>query len=390
MNEDTMIKEGLRDWAEEVRVPGDLADRALRARRTRLFGFAGSGAVLVAVAVTAVVTLLPGASPDRTIVAERPRPAASPAPTTVHSDTENDPPVNLVAAGPWAVGSYYSTEWVDTGRGTETLRYTWSVYDQGKGRYVRTPYQWVDVLPGMGLAAVLEGDLPSRRLGLLDLTTMTYTRWYDLEDAAGSVYWSPDGSKLVATTYSAPPDETKWTDAKRTSGEHVPQSRTGFHVINPNAGTRTWRPLPPDPDAMGSREDLRWDDDSTRLWATKITGGGRWLYDTEGVRLGSEEDYPRRMNEAGVSPNGRLRAGPAGLPTKVTDVETGEVVGRQRMLQLWAWVDDDHLIGLGCARDCDNEFDNALVMVSVDGKETVQLASYRDSRNSWRPILVRR
>ncbi|WP_062346554.1 hypothetical protein [Herbidospora yilanensis] len=389
MNEDTMIEEGLRDWAREVRVPADLADRALRARRRRVFGFAGSGAVLVAAAVAAVVTLLPGVSPDRVIVAERPRTAASPAPTTVHTDTENDPPVNLVAAGPWAVGSYYSTEWVDTGRGTETLRYTWSVYDQGKGRYVRTPYQWVDVLPGMGLAAVLVGDLPSQGLGLVDLKTMMFTRWWDLDEAAGSVFWSPDGSKLVATTYSGPPDEKKWTDAERTSATGLQRSRTGFYVIDPNAGTPAWRPLPPDPDALNTRDDLRWDDDGARLW-TAVGGGGRLLYDTEGTRLGSDEDNPRRMNEAGVSPDGRLRAGPAGLPTKVTDVETGEVVGRQRMLQLWAWVDDDHLIGLGCARDCDDEFDNTLVMVSVDGKETVPLASYRDSRASWRPVLVRR
>ncbi|NAS26659.1 hypothetical protein GT755_33920 [Herbidospora sp. NEAU-GS84] len=389
MNEDTMIKEALRDWAQEVRVPADLAERALRTRRRRRLGFAGSGAVLVAAAVTAVVTLLPGASPERTIVAERPTTAASPAPTTVHTDTENDPPVNLIAAGPWAVGSYYSTEWADTGRGTEALRYTWSVYDQGEGRYVRTPYQWVDVLPGMGLAAVLMGDLPSRGLGLVDLKTMMFTRWWDLEEAAGSVFWSPDGSKLVLTTYSGPPDEKKWLDAERTSAAGLPRSRTGFYVIDPNAGTRNWRPLPPDPDALNGRDDLRWDDDSTRLWAA-TRGGGRLLYDTEGTRLGFDEGHPRRMNEAGVSPNGRLRAGPAGLPTRVTDVETGEVVGRQQMLQLWAWVDDDHLIGLGCARDCDDEFDSALVMVSVDGKETTRLASYRDSRTSWRPVLVRR
>lgn len=390
MNEDVLIEEGLRDWAQEARVPADLADRALRARRRRLSGFVGSGAILVAAAVTAVVTLLPGASPERTIVAVAPTRAASPAPTTVHSDVENDPPVNLVAAGPWAVGSYFSTEWADTGRGTETLRYTWSVYSQAEGRYVRTPFQWLDVLPGMRQAAVIEGDLPSRRLGVVDLTTMAITRWFDLEEAAGSVFWSPDGSKLVATTYSAPPDEQKWLDEERTSATGLPKSRTGFYVIDLTAETMTWRPLPPDTDTMNGREDLRWDDDNTRLWAAKISGGGRWLYDTEGTPLGAEEDYPRRMNEAGVSPNGRLRAGPAGLPTRVTDVETGEVVGRQRMLQLWAWVDDDHLIGLGCARDCDNEFKSALVMVSVDGEETVQLASYRDSRTSWRPVLVRR
>ncbi|WP_062440344.1 hypothetical protein [Herbidospora daliensis] len=377
MNEDTLIKEGLREWAEEVRVPADLAGRALRARRRRLFGFAGPGVVLVAAAVTAVVTLLPGASPERTIVAERPRAAAAPA--DVRTDTENDPPVNLIAAGPWAVGSYYTTRWVSTDRGTETLRYDWSVYDRGKGRYVRTPYQWVDVLPGMGLAAVLVGDLPSQGLGLVDLETMMYTRWWDLDEAAGSVFWSPDGSKLVLTTYSGPPDEKV----------SVSRSRTGFYVIDPAGGTMAWRRLPPDPDGVGGREDLRWDDDGVRLWAQKTTGGGRWLYDAEGGHLGADDD-PRRMNQAGVSPDGRLRAGPAGLPTEVTDVETGEVVGRQQTLQLWAWVDDDHLIGLGCARACDNEFDNTLVMVSVDGKETTRLASYRDARTSWRPVLVRR
>ena len=54
MNEDTLIKEGLRDWAQEAHVPADLADRALRARRRRRFGFTGFGAVLVAAAVVAL------------------------------------------------------------------------------------------------------------------------------------------------------------------------------------------------------------------------------------------------------------------------------------------------------------------------------------------------
>ncbi|MEO3863657.1 hypothetical protein [Acrocarpospora sp. B8E8] len=63
------------------------------------------------------------------------------------------------------------------------------------------------------------------------------------------------------------------------------------------------------------------------------------------------------------------------------------------MLQLVAWADDEHLIALGCAGSCEFEFNSALVLVSLDGKEVVQLSGYRENTNdpgAWQPMFTLR
>jgi len=63
------------------------------------------------------------------------------------------------------------------------------------------------------------------------------------------------------------------------------------------------------------------------------------------------------------------------------------------VFDLLAWADDDRLIGVGCAGTCGNEFRNALVPVSVDGRKVIRLSAYREtsaSEKSRHPVLTPR
>lgn len=61
--------------------------------------------------------------------------------------------------------------------------------------------------PRLETAAVLERDLPVRRIGLLDLVSGEVKRWIPVDRPVAGVEFSPDGTKLVATTYSQSPDQ---------------------------------------------------------------------------------------------------------------------------------------------------------------------------------------
>ena len=83
--------------------------------------------------------------------------------------------------------------------------------------------------------------------------------------------------------------------------------------------------------------------------------------------------------------------GRSGLPTKITDRETGKVVGTQKVLQLLAWADNEHVIALGCAGECRNEFDNGLVLITVDGSQITPLtAKMNRNKTEWEWVLTPR
>jgi hypothetical protein len=141
-----------------------------------------------------------------------------------------------------------------------------------------------------------------------------------------------------------------------------------------------------------------WSAGGTLIRDRRSTGESTY-YDLEG-RTRPEPPEARlsaqAWEDAGVSPDGRLFADggrPPGPQTVVKDVATGEIKGVQPMLQLRAWADNEHLIALGCAGDCSNEFNNGLVLVSLDGKQTTQLSGNRKNSQqpgSWAPLLTRR
>nr|WP_062338912.1 hypothetical protein [Herbidospora sakaeratensis] len=404
MNEDTLIEETLREWAHEARVPADLAGRALRAHARRRFGRAGMGAALLA-AIIGFVTLVPAASPGGPTTVE------DPAPPRVSVDTVNNPPRTLVAAGPWAIGSYYTTKFVPAREGTETLRYTWWVYSSGQGRYVRTDWQWVDVYPGMRHAAVLEGELPTTSVAVYDLVTMLPIRRFTLEMGAAAVYWSPDGGKLVATVYTGPPDEVP----ARADVNWPAPSRGGFMTIDVATETSTWTPAV-DTGLFRRRSDFRFDADDTRVWAydepvaTRLGNPDvgeivdirpysgpplrpsnsppprvRAYYGVQGG-LPEEREGPM-VDEWGRTPEGDLVSGGSVVPPEVA-ARLPDVAAAAR-LRLLAWVDDDHVIGIGCADACAREVDNTMFMISLDGRERVQL-TFRESQHPFTPVLVRR
>ncbi|MCP6313380.1 hypothetical protein NL444_28315, partial [Klebsiella pneumoniae] len=70
----------------------------------------------------------------------------------------------------------------------------YTVLDQKTGKYkaLDTKWAWVDVAPGMRTAAVLEGELPARRIGMLDLMTGKVERWIRTDRPVAGVEWSPD------------------------------------------------------------------------------------------------------------------------------------------------------------------------------------------------------
>ncbi|MEU6782458.1 hypothetical protein ABZ912_24935 [Nonomuraea angiospora] len=402
-----LLRDTLREWADETRMPHDLADRALRRRAWKPVGMVVLAVGLVAaIAVSAVG--LRGAAPAvrdpqatmraATGVTLPPRP--SPAPTDVRTDTEHSPPVKLIAAGRMAVSAYYTVRREVVSDNEERVMRTWSLYDPRTDGYENTSWAWADVAPGLQVAAVLEGELISKRLGILDLNTRQILKWIDLEHPVGSVTWSPDGTKVLATAYSSYPDTLQGRGDQAAS---TGSPRTGYYIVDVEAGTADYHELPPMGDPMLSnvkifngngRQDLGWSLDGTMLWAPTSTSPDRVFYTLDGEKAEwpKGDRYVDYSPISATSPNGRLVLNGSGLPTKITDAGTGQVVGQQKVLQLHAWADDDNVLALGCAGSCENEFKNGLALVSVDGRRMTQLSANRDSDKdgSWRWVLTPR
>lgn len=103
--------------------------------------------------------------------------------------------------------------------------------------------------------------------------------------------------------------------------------------------------------------------------------------------------------EAGLSPNGRLAAG--GFPGNeeetgswILDPRTGRRVHKVRGRSLLAWVDDNRLIAWDTVPG-DNEFRNALVLVTIGSDRTVKLSGARKNITSrafgdWVPVFATR
>ncbi|MCK2213865.1 hypothetical protein MF672_008685 [Actinomadura sp. ATCC 31491] len=401
-----LLRDTMEEWAGEARVPHDLADRALRGRVRRPAGppvlLAGLAAGLVAVLIAGVTFVLSGQRQPAVTV----RPATgitlparpSPAPTDVRADVEHSPPARLVAAGRLAMSAYYTTSEEPAGPNLTRYVRTWSLYDPRTGGYERTSWGWLDVAPGLQVAAVLERDLPARRIGVLDLNTRRILAWFDVEHPVAGLSWSPDGRKVLATAYSGFPD-TRGRDPRTRNETLPPSTRTGYYVVDVEAGTADYHELPArtsgdEPANMNGRQDLGWSLDGTAIWAPTDTQPDRVWYTLDGAPREAPQGqvYVGYSAESALSPDGRLVLGPDGLPTEITDRATGAVAGRQRVLQLHAWADDDNVLALGCAGSCGDEFDNGLVLVSVDGERMTQLAANRDSNRdgAWRWILTPR
>ncbi|GGO72866.1 hypothetical protein [Nonomuraea cavernae] len=351
------------------------------------------------------VTLVSGISPDSQATGTRAATGAAPH-DDVRTDMGNDPPRSLIAAGRVAMSAYWTGSWQEVGkaehkvsRGTlnttvKRLTRTWFVYSPLNDTYEQTQWSWVDVAPGLQKAAVLEGELPSKRLGVLDLSTRKVLSWIDLPQGAASATWSPDGKNILATSYDRHPDEIEFVNANTRYGTKGVSPRSGFFIVDATTMTARFNPVPRgDKQAAHPRNDFRWA--SPNLITGETNDALSFDLDGEARAMpsGHVELSEDKAGRAGLSPNGKLLAGPAGMPTKVIDRASGLEAGTQPVLELLAWADDEHLIALGCEDRCANEFRNALVLVSVDGREVTRLSSYREDGGSdatWHPVLTLR
>jgi hypothetical protein len=393
-----LLRDTLEEWASEARVPHDLADRALRRR-----AWLPIGATVLAVGLAVAVAVFAfGLRGDNTTVRPATDGVSVPARPTVTStdvrgDEGNAPPRKLVAAGNVALSAYYVTKTEKLEGNWVRDRRVWSLYDPRDDAYEQTPWAWVDVAPGLQLAAVVEGDLIGKKVGILDMNTRQIKAWIGLEHSVGSVVWSPDGTKVLATAYSEYPD--RWQvlgkDARTMT---MPEStRIGYYVIDVATGEAAYHELGPmsergSPGNSNARQDLGWSLDGSLLWQPSNTRPDKVFLDLDGRQREAPagDQYVYYTGRSKVSPDGKLVLGRDGLPTRITD-RSGAVVGKQSVLQLLAWADNDNVVALGCAGKCGNEFDNGLVLVSVDGSRMTQLTGSRDRNNDrWNWVLTPR
>ncbi|MFG3441387.1 hypothetical protein ACGF0J_29430 [Nonomuraea sp. NPDC047897] len=396
-----MLRDTLQEWAGEAAVPHDLADRALR-RRVRWPAVTAVGLVTGLLVAVAGYVIGPGGAEDTVRPAvEVTLPARpSPAPTDVRADTGDRLPRKLVAAGNVAVSAYWTHSVEKLPGSMERLRRSWWLYDPRTGGYERTSWAWVDVAPGLQVAAAIDGDGLGRRLVVVDLGTRRILTDVVLEHAVGSVVWSPDGTRLLATTYSEYPE--LWRRLAKNSLETPASTRTGYYVVDAATGEAEHHALPPmrsgaepgfgdGPSNGNSRQDLGWSADGSLIWEPSTRRQQYRVYRTPDGRphdAPAEDRYLGRNGWSRLSPDGTRLLGEPGLPTRITDVRTGDVVGRQPVLQLLAWADDDNVVALGCRGDCPNEFDAGLVLVSVDGTRMTPLTGKSDSRKEGSPVWV--
>ncbi|CAM5497333.1 hypothetical protein SGRIM128S_09294 [Streptomyces griseomycini] len=203
MNVDELVRDALREQAAELAAPGPgFADRVLavrRRRRTRRL-------VSVAAATTAVVAVAVGV-PLLDTGKEEVRPAAVLDGNGVLAHPDQSPPRDLIAAGRSVLAAYYTAEPAVRSDDRAALTRTYWLLDPETGRYEKDDrWSFVAVAPGARTAAVLERELPARRIGILDLATGRVDRWIPVDRGVGGLAFSRDGGRLVATTYGEHPD----------------------------------------------------------------------------------------------------------------------------------------------------------------------------------------
>ncbi|MET9895756.1 WD40 repeat domain-containing protein [Streptomyces sp. NPDC006465] len=406
MNVDDLVRDAFHEEAaDSMPAPPYLADRVLsvrrRSRTRRLASLAAATAVAVAVAVA--VPLLGRGGHEA-------RPASETNKSDIIGHPDQSPPKNLIAAGDTVLSAFFVREKVEQPNGDIVSRRVYGLLDQNTGKYEKAEWAYLDVAPGSRTAAVLEGELPAKRVGLLDLITGKVDRWIALDQGVASVSFSPDGTKLVATTYAKNPDRSfadhpQIVDDKKTPGPV--SSRTGFTVVDVDSGKAEWHEAPFETDEMGwpgnSREDFAWSHDGTLVYADTPFKPFRQYYSLNGDRADWPSDEKVAVSvQAGVSPDGKLAAGDfAGHGTTVAaavlDPRTGKQITTVPVQQLLAWADNKRLIGWGCEpKRCSGkgEFRNQLLLVTIGTDKVVPLSGFRkasdDYPGRWTPVFSSR
>jgi hypothetical protein len=403
MNVEEVVRETMREQAAGERaVPPGFADRvlAVRRRRRRLRGLTSLAAVVAAVVAIAVgVPLLDSGR-------EQQPPAVRNDGISAHPD--QSPPRDLIAAGDVALAAYYTAETVERTAEEGVRQRTYWLLDPATGRYEKDDrWSYVAVAPGMRTAAVLERELPARRIGILDLTTGRVERWVPVDHGVGGLAYSRDGGRIVATTYDGNPDLRHRVPGQEGAEAWLSltgrPNRTGFLVLDVVTEESTWSAVPAGPDST-SRRDFAFSRTGDLVYAQVVgeRDGLQEFYDLSGeaVQAPADERYLRSDVPARLSPDGRLAAlGPAKERedrswSSVRDPRTGEEVTKVRGATLLAWVDDRRLVAWERTPGIE-EYQGRLVLVTIGSEEVVQLSGTRVpdddlDRQGWEPLFVTR
>ncbi|MFF9762840.1 WD40 repeat domain-containing protein [Streptomyces caelestis] len=405
MNVDELVRDALREQAVELTAPGPgFADRVLAVRRRRR----GRGLVAVAAAVAAVVAVAVGVPlPDSG--KEDVRPASVLDGNDVLAHPDQSPPRDLIAAGRSVLAAYYTAEPVTRSDDEAVLTRTYRLLDPETGTYEKDDrWSFVAVAPGARTAAVLERELPARRIGILDLATGRVDRWITVDRGVGGLAYAHDGTRLVATTYGEHPDLMERMKSSSGAVAWVPQfgghsSRSGFYVLDVADGRGDWSPVADRRDVNG-RQDFAFSRDGRLVYSQVIGGkdGLQQFHDLDGdtVPAPANERHLRSDVSARLSPDGKLAA--LGLTAEAKDTSwsgirdpyTGEEVARVRGAHLLAWVDDRRLIAWERAPG-PGEYRPRLVLVTIGSEKVVPLSGVREPDEAfetveWEPVFVER
>ncbi|OSP40449.1 hypothetical protein B7767_26085 [Streptomyces sp. 13-12-16] len=409
MNVDELVRDALREQAAELTAPGPgFADRVLAVRRRRRV----RGLVAVAAATAAVITVSVGVPALDSGGGGTGPSGGGVGQTEVVARTGQSPPRELLAAGDVAMGAYFTTEKVRRSEDRLVSERTYWLLDPGTGKYEKDDrWSFAAVAPGLRTAAVLERELPAGRIGLLDLASGEVKRWIPVDHEVGGLAFSPDGRRLVATTYGEDPGllvKTQDSDGSVVWDLPLTSSRNGFQVIDVASGAGTWTEVrtsddPLDPAGfVNARQDFAFNADGRFVWAGRAASGGAALdfFDLDGnaVVPPAREAHLVWHVDAGLSPDGQRLAGDFAGKTRKTsswilDPRTGEQVAEVRGQQLLAWADSDSLVAWDIGADGD-EFHQRLVLVTVGSDKVVPLSGFRspkdDTKGRWEPVFVRR
>ncbi|WP_156724222.1 YncE family protein [Streptomyces apocyni] len=412
MNVEELVRESMREISDGgARPPVDLADRALAARRRRRARrVAGAAVATVAAVAVAVGVPMLDTGGGGSSSAAAPSLASERQTDDVVGRPDQSPPKDLIAAGDTALAAFTTEERVKQPDRDEVLTRTYGLLNQKTGTYEKTKeWAYLAVAPGMRTAAVLEGELPAQRIGLLDLHSGEVDRWIPVERGVGGVAFSPDGRKLVATTYDKNPDRLFWEHKMSVNGKDEPgavPSRTGFTIVDLQTGEARWSKAPTEEDGMGfgtGRDDFAFSHDGALVFEHLSTEPHRAYYDLKGAKVPMPpEESHLSWAQAGLSPDGKRAAGEfAGegdeIAAAINDPLTGKQLAKVPAQQLLAWADNQRIIAWGCdPKKCDGkgEFRNQLLLVTVGSDKVVPLSDFRkasdDYPSRWTPIFAKR
>jgi hypothetical protein len=405
VNVEEVVRDVLREQAEGQPPAGPgFAERVLAARRRRRARRVVSVAVATAAVVVGVSVAVPIVDSGEGDV----RPAGVVERRDVHAHPDQSPPRDMVAAGDVALAAYYTSEVVERSESVGVAERTYHLLDPRSGRYEEDDrWSFVAVAPGLKTAAVLERELPARRIGLLDLATGEVETWIPVEHGVGGLAFSPDGKRLVATAYAEHPDLREPIETEHGKDWTVrfgEPNRLGFHLVELSSGKSTWSAVEPRDD-INFREDFAFGADGTTVWSRVVRGDSvRQYHDLTGKEIPAPAAERHLVWDAlaGLSPDGTLAAGGLGREagekayTDLLDPRSGKRVAEVRGSGAMAWADERRLITWerlpGSGTDT---YRPRMVLVTVGSEKVVPLTGVREpnqtlSRTEWEPVFAER